>query len=378
MRSARVPLLALALAAGFGAAAHAASPFGVGLPEPAPSAGGFLPELFAWIAEHQRAFYRSMTAAVAAMKSDGTAGLWLMGLAFAYGVLHAAGPGHGKAIVSAYVLANRETARNGAILSLLSALAQGVTAVALVSIAAGVLGATSMAMTRTAEWLEIGSFLLITGLGLWLVWRKIVKPAAAFFETRYAPAVVSVGHGAMAMNGPALAVHRHVHDHHGHDHTGHDHSGHGGHKHHDHHHGQVHGQGHAHDHHHGHDHSACCGHVHAPSLEQASGTLDLRKAWTTIAAVGLRPCTGALIILVFALSQGLYAAGIAATFAMALGTGLTVAALTLLAVSARGIATGFTGAETALAHRLHRGFEATGALVVLAFGLLMLGAALSG
>jgi nickel/cobalt exporter len=351
-----------------GHAALAAGPFGVGLPEPAPSGGGFLPGLFHTIAAWQSAFYRDLTATVRAMKSDGTAGLWLCLLSFAYGVVHAAGPGHGKAIVSAYVLANRETARNGAILAMVSAFAQGVTAVAMVGVAAVVLGATSIAMTNAAEWLEIGSFALITAMGVWLVWRKILVPLADAWRVRYAPVVVPAGTG-----GAVLAAHDHDHDHGHHHHHGHVH--HHGHGHDDHRHH------HDHDHHdHGHhEHGPACGHVHAPSPELAGGRLDWRKAWAAVAAVGIRPCTGALIVLVFALAQGLFLAGVAAAFAMALGTGLTVAVLTLAAVGARGLAVRLSGGgESAMAHRVHAGVEALGALAVLGFGLLMLGASLVG
>ena len=151
-------------------------PFGVGLPEPAASGGGLLPGLFRIIATWQAEFYRNLTATLAAMKANGDAGIWLMALSFLYGVLHAVGPGHGKAVISTYVLANRETARNGAILAFVSALAQAVTAVVMVLVATVLLGATSIAMTRAAALLETGSFALIVLLGLWLVWRKIARP----------------------------------------------------------------------------------------------------------------------------------------------------------------------------------------------------------
>jgi len=101
------------------------------------------------------------------------------------------------------------------------------------------------------------------------------------------------------------------------------------------------------------------------------------SAWGAILAVGIRPCSGAIIILVFALSQGLIAAGIAATFVMALGTGLTVAVLATLAVSARGIAMRFAGPESGAAHGLLRIVEIGGAAAVLLFGLALLGGALS-
>lgn len=359
-RSAPV-LLLVALTLVASGSAIAASPFGVGLPEPAPTGGGFLPDFFGQLAAWQSSFYRKITASLKAMKADGTAAIWLAALSFGYGVIHALGPGHGKAIVSAYVLANRETARNGAILALVSAFAQGVTAVTLVSVAAILLGATSIAMTRAAEWFEIGSFALLTGLGAVLVWRKALRPLLINHAARYAPVPV----GALA-----LAGHQHEHgQHHGHDHGGH-HGG--GHDHSPDGHRCEHGP---HDHHtHGID--CGCGHAHVPSPDLAGGRLDWSKAWTTALAVGLRPCTGALIVLVFSLSQGLFFAGVVSTFAMAFGTGLTVAALTLGAVVARGTALRVSGDGVA-GHRVHSTIEAAAATAVLLFGLLMLGASLS-
>ncbi len=354
--------LSLALGAGLMAlsshAALAAGPFGVGLPEPAPTGGGFLPGLFAAIARWQSQFYQELTATLRAMKTDGRAGLWLIALSFLYGVLHAAGPGHGKAVISAYVLANRETARNGAVLAFVSALAQAVAAVVLVSIAAIALGATSIAMTQAAQVMEIGSFALITGLGVWLVWRKIVQPIARNFGERYAPIAVTTGGQAVAFASDNDHHHDHGHAHdHGHHHHHHDHS----------------------HHHHDHGGLACdCGHVHAPTPDAVAGKLDWKKASSAIAAVGFRPCTGALIVLVFALSQGIYAAGILATFAMGMGTGLTVATLTLLAVSVRAVALRAAASrpEAAWTAHLHTAFEAAAAVVILLFGALMLGASL--
>lgn len=307
----------------------AKSPFGVGLPETVPSAQGPLAGFFAYVAAKQSAFYRELTGALAALKADGSAFWLLSGLSFAYGVFHAAGPGHGKAVISSYVLASEETAKKAVILSFASAMAQAVSAVALVGVAAILLNMTSIAITETTRLFEIGSYALITALGAWLVWAKAVRPILA--------------------GSPAQAHHGHGHDHH---------------RHHDHHH-----------HHHG---GTCsgCGHVHAPDPALVAGTMTLAKAWSVILAVGLRPCSGALIVLVFALSQGLLAAGIAATFAMALGTGITVAALASLAVGAKGLALRLAGAESAMAARVHRTIEILGAVVVLLLGAILLIAAL--
>jgi nickel/cobalt exporter len=98
-----------------------------------------------------------------------------------------------------------------------------------------------------------------------------------------------------------------------------------------------------------------------------------------VLAVGIRPCSGAIIVLVFALSQGLIAAGVAATLVMALGTGLTVAALATLAVSAKDVALRLAGGvESRFAHVLVRTAEIGGALCVLLFGLVLLGGSLAG
>lgn len=93
-------------------------------------------------------------------------------------------------------------------------------------------------------------------------------------------------------------------------------------------------------------------------------------------AVGLRPCTGAIIVLVFAFSQGVYGVGVAATLAMAVGTGLAVAVLAGLAVGARGFAARLAEGGAGWAVAGLRAAELLAALAVLAFGLLLLGGAL--
>ncbi|QGZ34925.1 delayed-early response protein/equilibrative nucleoside transporter [Stappia indica] len=335
----------------------APSPFGVGLVEPSVAPGGIFSGFFGWMAQQQKAFYASLTTAIKAMKEDGSAGWWLMGLSFLYGVFHAAGPGHGKAVISSYVLANGETLRRGIALSFASAFAQAVTAVAVIGIASVLLRMTSIAITETTRWFEIGSYAAVALLGAYLVWRKILKPML----TPRRPVAL----GAQAV---AACTHDHSddHDHHHHDH-GHGH----GHVHHHH--------DHDHAHHHDHAHEAgevcgSCGHVHAPPPSMLTGEFSLTRAWSVILAIGLRPCTGALVVLVFAISQGLALAGVAATFAMAVGTGLTVSVLAVLAVVAKDVALRSVGGRAAA--RLHAGIEGFAALVVFLLGTSLLVAAL--
>ena len=86
------------------------------------------------------------------------------------------GPGHGKAVISSYVLANRQTARNGALLALLSSLIQALVAIALVAVLALVFDATAAVMNQATRWLELASYALVTLLGVWLVWLKALRP----------------------------------------------------------------------------------------------------------------------------------------------------------------------------------------------------------
>ncbi|HEV7435490.1 MAG TPA: delayed-early response protein/equilibrative nucleoside transporter, partial [Pseudorhizobium sp.] len=128
MQAKIVAFLVLVFAVAFAAAAHAQSPFGVGAAEPAFDVGGPLGSFFAWINSHQQAFYRSLTNALKAMREDPYALSGLVALSFAYGIFHAAGPGHGKAVISSYMIANEVELRRGIAISFISALLQGVTA----------------------------------------------------------------------------------------------------------------------------------------------------------------------------------------------------------------------------------------------------------
>ncbi|WP_312541978.1 nickel/cobalt transporter, partial [Achromobacter mucicolens] len=290
------------------AAAQGAHPFGVPESGGGLAGPGWLSSFFGSVSLWQSHFYRQLTGAVRAWQADGGAAWALMGLSFAYGVFHALGPGHGKAVISSYVLANRQTARNGALLALASSLIQALVAIVMVAVLAVVFNATAATMNEATRWLELASYALVTLLGVWLVWIKAVRPLLRRAGAR-----------------------GHAHDHaHAHD-PGHAQA---------HAHAHAHANAEAHAHHHGydhndhhHDHDCGCGHAHVPAPEQVAGPLNWRRAWSAILAVGLRPCSGALIVLVFALSQGFFMAGVASALAMGLGTGLTVAALACLAVA---------------------------------------------
>ncbi|HXZ17346.1 MAG TPA: nickel transporter, partial [Roseiarcus sp.] len=122
------------------------------------------------------------------------------------------------------------------------------------------------------------------------------------------------------------------------------------------------------------DADLCCG----PDAAAVANARSLRDAAATVIAAGSRPCSGALLVLVFALSQGVFAAGVAAALAMALGVAATTGALAAAAVFAKSLATRFAGAEESRAALVARAFEFAASLAVFAFGLLLLTAARGG
>ena len=320
--------------------AHAA-PFGASGGPAQPDVGGFT----GWVLHQQAAFYRMLSGAIRAAKADGSATWALLGISFAYGVFHAAGPGHGKAVISSDLVANDETWRRGIALSFASAILQAITAVAVVAIVAVLLGATSKVMGDTVRVIEVVSYGLIVLIGLRLFFVK--------------------GRAFLQLLRPPVKVQNHAH----HDHAHHDHA-HG----HSHGHTHDHDHGHAHDHDHDHDDDEghTWGHAHAPEPRELGGRDWWKRGLSAIVAVGLRPCSGAIIVLVFALAQGMFWIGVASTFVMGLGTAITVSAIATIAVGARGLAGRLAKSKPGAGMVLLRGAETAAAGVIIAFGALLL------
>jgi len=359
--------------------AHAQSSLGIGTNEAMVPSTGLFGGLMNWVNVQQQGFYRSLTGSLKAMREDGGKPWILVGLSFAYGVFHAAGPGHGKAVISSYMLANEVTLRRGIVLSFVSAFLQALTAIAVMTVVFLVLRGTAVSMTDATWFLEIASYGLITLFGAWLLWKK-AGPAVAGLFGRNPVHSLSAAHA---------HSHSHGHDAHSHAHAdagshgpahGH-HAEHGHHHHHHHHHAAAHAHASAHAHE-GHAHGAgefceTCGHSHAPDPTMISGDrFDWRTAWSAVAAVGLRPCTGALIVLSFAFLNGLWAGGVLSVFAMAVGTAITVSLLATLAVTAKNWAVAVAGDGRA-GNRIHASIEIFGAALVFLLGLALLGASLT-
>jgi nickel/cobalt transporter (NicO) family protein len=331
--------------------AHAVAqgtPFGASKGAPSPAASG---GIVGWILVKQAEFYKQFSGLIRAAKADGSAVWSLLGVAFLYGVFHAAGPGHGKAVISSYMVANDETWKRGVVLSFASALLQAVVAVAVVGIAAALLNASAATMRRATDVIEIVSYALIVLIGVRLLWVK----GRAFLQTW---SKLQQPRGEV---GAAVTAHAHQ----GHAHASHDSRGH---DHHDH--------GHAHEHsHHAHSHkeeASAWGHAHAPEPQELAGPGGWRRGLSAIVAVGLRPCSGAIILLVFALAQSLFWAGVLATFVMALGTAITVAVIATIAVGAKAWAGKFAESGAGYGTLAVRGIEVAAAVLITAFGALLL------
>jgi nickel/cobalt exporter len=311
---------------------------------PVPASG-----LIGWVIAKQNAFYQQFSALIRAAKADGSAVWSLLGVSFLYGIFHAAGPGHGKAVISSYVVANEETWRRGVVLSFASALLQALVAVVFVGIAAVLLRTTAPTMKSAIDVIEIASYALIVSIGLRLLWvkgRALITTARALGRP-----VAPVG---AAVTNPHHAAATHHHHGHAHAHSHHDHA------HHDH-------AGHDCE-----DEASAWGHAHAPEPQELAGPGGWKRGLSAIVAVGMRPCSGAIIVLVFALAQGLFWAGVAATFIMGLGTAVTVAAIATIAVGARASAARFARARTGYGMLAMRGIEVAAALLITAFGVLLL------
>lgn len=341
-------------------AVMAQNPFGGPRPSAEPQVGGIV----GWLLTKQSEFYREISATIRAAKSDGSAVWTLLAISFAYGIFHAAGPGHGKAVISSYLVANQETARRGIVLSFASALMQSLVAVVIVAICAWLLNATAKTMCGAEKIIEIASYALIAAFGARLVWTK----GGGFFRALQRPLLAP----AMALAPAAPADHAgHGHDHHHHDHS-HAHAQihvHAAHHDHEHRHDD-----HGHDDDHGHVHDEHCGHSHGPMPSELAGPGGWRRGFGAIFAVGIRPCSGAILVLVFALAQGLFWAGIAATFVMGLGTAITVATIAVIAVSAKDLARRLSAGREGGGALVMRGLEFGAAGLVLLFGVgLLLG-----
>lgn len=297
-------------------------PFAVGGQEAAGAASGIAGLILAW----QSKFHAELQAGARALKTDPAAFHVLVAASFSYGAFHAAGPGHGKAVLTSYMVANEIQLRRGLLLAALAALLQGIVAIALVGVAALFFNATAKEMSDAAQAIEMASYAAIAALGARLAFVR----GRALLAALQAPAPGLAAAGADRFVCEAI------------ENAGH-----------------VHGQD--------------CGHSHSIDPTALAGpTLRWGDALATVVAAGVRPCSGAILVLVFTLSQGMFAAGVGAVLAMSAGTAVTTGALAAVAVYAKDVALKVSGRGAARTAVLARAAEFLAALLVLMLGLALL------
>ncbi len=306
-----------------------------------------------WLHDQQQTVHRKLTAGLRLMREDPWGGRFaLVGASFLYGVVHALGPGHGKALVAAYAAATRATARRAAGLSMAAALAQALFAVILVY---GLMLILDRGGGRQAASLAEGVFTpisgaLMIGLGLWLAWRgwgiwrikstpipQIQPVSFKLAPTASASTLAYAFAGAAAKSSvvfPAAQAQSHVH-----------------------------GDG--------------CGCAHGPTPAQAAAADSLRARLGVVAATALRPCTGALMVLTAAWAMGLPWTGFWAALAMGLGVGAATGGVALGVTGARDLAERLGAEKAAGARRWGGGLAMAFGLVLALMGGLSLAAALT-
>ena len=359
-----LPLAALAFLTAAGFAHATGSPLGIGTAEPSfQPIGGPLAPIFLYVNYEQQAFYRALTKSIEAMRQDPWQ-LWtLIGLSFAYGIFHAAGPGHGKAVISSYMVANEIELKRGIVISFISAFIQGVVAVLVVGAAYFVLRGSGITMTQATNTMEITSFVMVILFGGWLLFRKLrsmVQESRQRTELQFAtpagPVSMSLFDDAAdqgystskfsRLNTAPQSGNRYQCD------------------------APTHALG---------SDMICetCGSSHLPDPKMLSSEkFSVREAWSAIVTVGLRPCSGALLVMTFSMLNGLYLGGLLSVLAMSVGTALTVSLLAIIAVGAKGTAMRIAGRGSKLSSWVGNGIEILGALLVICTGVLLLGASL--
>jgi nickel/cobalt transporter (NicO) family protein len=276
----------------------------------------------AFILATQQSFYERISGAMSSLRAAPTwASAWmLIMLSFGYGVFHAAGPGHGKTVISGWLLATEQQLKRGILISFTSALVQALSAIAIVTTLLFLVKAVGSTARSVASVLEMASYGMIAILGFYLLWQAMGMIWPARLATPAAP---------------GGSHHPPVHD--------------------------VH-----------------CTHDHMPAPRELSRDWSLSRALSISFAVGIRPCTGAILALLFANAIGIYWAGVAATFVMAVGTALTVSAIAILAVLSKSAAMSFISGRQTWLQWTSFALRLSGGLLISFFGITLFLAALNG
>lgn len=251
------------------------------------------PTLLFKVSEWQRSFNLSLSGALNSLKAESQqAGLTLVGVSFLYGVFHAVGPGHGKFVLTGYLAFERTKLPQAIRLTLFSAFVQGVVAVALVSVIVVLFTLSRSYFNLTLQWVERGGFLMMLLLGIYWLYQG----RKSLFPTRKRVKIKRILQNSR-LNRPLVSAESSVCSHHS---------------------------------------AECgCGHKHLPNANELAQANSWQAQWMLVLSIGLRPCTGAVLVLFLAYTLDLYLWGVLAAMVMALGTGVTLTLFACLVLLAR-------------------------------------------
>lgn len=248
----------------------------------------------------------------------------ILAVCLLYGVLHALGPGHGKVVVSTYLATHATKLRTGIYITIAAALLQGLVAVLLVSVFLFVLHQTMHQLNATvSDFIEL-SGVFVVALGVYLLLAALTS--------------------LLGSRSPRVHQVSHYHDHHHHD-----------------------------DHHHNDHHHDCgCGHKHGADAEELNRANGWREYAAIIISIGLRPCSGAILVLFFAHLANLYWVGVAGSFVMSLGTALTTSVIAFLTVTGRSVVQFYSRIDPGKSRVVMTMLKSIAGLLLLAMGLLLI------
>lgn len=246
----------------------------------------YWPQILLSSAGLQRSINQELSGLLRQVAENPRAGLSLLSFSFVYGVLHALGPGHGKIVITTWLATHPSKLKSSLGLTFAASLLQGLVAIALVVVVLGVLALPSRQLHLSSFWLEKGSYLLVGALGVLLSWRALRRLRV---QLRRKPRFTSFTP------------------------------------------------------HHVHDANCGCGHQHVPDEKQLAAGSDWRARLMIVLSMGMRPCSGAIMVLLFSKVIGGFSWGVLSALAMAAGTSITISGLALLVHSFRSLAVRLSG-----------------------------------
>lgn len=247
------------------------------------------PEILRQSVIWQRSLHQHMSQLMEAVSTQPHRAGWsLLAFSLAYGILHALGPGHGKVVIATYLATHPSRLKRSLQLTFAASLLQGMVAVILVTMVLSVLQLSSRVLHVSSFWIEKGSYLLVVLLGIVLCIRAVRRLLAARASSR-PPRIQRLAPLAVASSSSLLVA-------------------------------NVRRSG-------AHDVGCGCGHQHVPQPESLAEDGGWRARLMVVFAMGLRPCSGAILVLLFAKVLGVYGWGILSALTMALGTAFTLSLL---------------------------------------------------